>query len=65
MSEWQVIELVPKDGTQFLVCWGADDYSIMRWNGAELVYANNGVTPVRLPWCWMPLPLPPKSEQQP
>ncbi len=65
MSEWQLIETAPRDGTEILI-FGPGQMSVARWANTHLrggwaVYTDHG-------WYgfesyathWMPLPEPPK-----
>jgi hypothetical protein len=71
MSDWQAIESAPMDGTQVIVYQPAEAprggvgqprrhrVVIAVWRGYW--YVPGGLTSVRLPTHWMPLPAPPET----
>jgi hypothetical protein len=73
MSDWQPIEIAPRDGRELLVYWpywqinractAYFDGRFGGWNGPECLSVTHEVVfPERQPTHWMPLPNPPTKE---
>ncbi len=63
---WQPIETAPRDGNEFLACWGLQGnvIQIVRWHAALGRFESKGEPIygfVKNATAWMPLPEPPVS----
>lgn len=73
MSEWQPIEKAPRDGTRIL-CWDGRSVEMTWWSRASHIrfygwvdLEISSLDEVEIgarPTHWMPLPEPPKGEQE-
>jgi Protein of unknown function (DUF551). len=58
MSEWQTIETVPTDGTRVLLAWSDGEVEVS--DDPKFFMEIDDDRPTH----WMPLPAPPKPEEQ-
>ena len=74
MTDWQPIETAPKDGSKIILYRDSDVFALCSWGGEEI--SENGafwiwwvpepewIAEIKNPTHWIPLPAPPKGNEQ-